>query len=140
MRRSPLRLRLTRQSLASMSASPISSPPRMASSTSRSTGSYESGRSRTVKNAAGKPSGDKCLEKRGVPKDKLPSTSSATGQRLMRHVKQSINRAVTLCFEDHEGCQFAYEQLSVASMKFKARSMNAYMRASNLGHIPDQIA
>jgi putative transposase len=74
-----------------------------------------------------------------MPKEKLPSTSSATGQRLIRHVKQSINRAVNLCFAEHEGCQFAYEQLSVASMRFKARAMNAYMRASNLGHIPDQI-
>lgn len=81
----------------------------------------------------------KCLEKRGVPKEKLPSTSSTTGQRLIRHVKQSINRAVNLCFEEHEGCQFAYEQLSVASMRYKASAMNAYMRASNLAHIPDQI-
>ena len=81
----------------------------------------------------------KCLEKKGTPKDKLPSTSSATGQRLMRHVKQSINRAVNLCFADHEGCQFAYEQLSVASMRFKARAQNAYLRASQLAHIPDQI-
>ena len=80
-----------------------------------------------------------CLQKKGVPKEKLPSTSSATGQRLMRHVKQSINRAVNLCFKEHEGCQFAYEQLSVASMRHKARAMNAYMRASNLAHIPDQI-
>src|SRR6266496_1260257 len=80
----------------------------------------------------------KCLEKKGV--EKLPSTSSATGQRLTRHVRQEINRAVNLCFEEHDGRQFAYEQLSVASMRFKARSMNAYMRASNLGHIPDQIA
>jgi hypothetical protein len=84
----------------------------------------------------------KCLEKKGVPKDKLPSPSSATGQRLMRHVKQSINRAVNRCFEDpdHEGCQLAYEQLSVASMRFKARAQNAYLRASQLAHIPDQIA
>jgi transposase len=84
----------------------------------------------------------KCLEKRGVPKEKLPSTSSAMGQRLIRHVRQSINRAVNLCFEDpdHEGCQFAYEQLSVASMRHKACAMNAYIRASNLAHIPDQIA
>jgi hypothetical protein len=82
----------------------------------------------------------KCLEKRGVPKDKLPSTASATGQRLIRHVRQEINRAVNLCLEEHEGCQFAYEQLSVASMRFKARAMNASMRASNLAHIPDQIA
>jgi transposase len=80
-----------------------------------------------------------CLQKKSVPKDKLPSTSSATGQRLTRHVKQSINRAVNLCFKEHEGCQFAYEQLSVASMRHKARAMNAYMRASNLAHIPDQI-
>ncbi len=80
-----------------------------------------------------------CLEKKGTPKEKLPSTTSATGQRLMRHVKQSINRAVNLCFKEHEGCQFAYEQLSVASMRHKARTMNAYMRASNLAHIPDQI-
>ena len=82
----------------------------------------------------------KCLEKKGVPQEQRPSTSSATGQRLIRHVRQEINRAVNCCFEDHEGCQFAYEQLSVASMKFKARAMNACMRASNLGHIPDQIA
>jgi len=81
----------------------------------------------------------KCLEKKGVPKDKLPSTSNATGQRLIRHVRQEINRAVNVCFEEHEGCQFAYEQLSVASMRHKARAMNAYMRASNLGHIPDQM-
>ncbi|HEX6553782.1 MAG TPA: transposase, partial [Ktedonobacteraceae bacterium] len=80
-----------------------------------------------------------CLQKKGVPEEKLPSTSSATGQRLTRHVKQSINRAVNLCFEEHEGCQFAYEQLSVASMRHKARAMNAYMRASNLAHIPDHI-
>jgi transposase len=82
----------------------------------------------------------KCLEKKGVPKEKLPSTTSRTGQRLIRHVRQEINRAVNRCFEDHEGCQFAYEQLSVASMRFKARAMNAYLRASNLAHIPDQIA
>lgn len=81
----------------------------------------------------------KCLEKRGVLKEKLPSPSSTTGQCLIRHVRQEINRAVNLCFEEHEGCQFAYEQLSVASMRFKARAMNAYMRASNLAHIPDQI-
>jgi len=82
----------------------------------------------------------KCLEKKGVPKEKLPSTTSRTGQRLIRHIRQEINRAVNQCFEEHEGCQFVYEQLSVSSMRFKARAMNAYMRASNLAHIPDQIA
>ena len=79
----------------------------------------------------------KCLEKKGVKK--LPSTSSESGQRLIRHVRQEINRAANLCFSEHEGCQFAYEHLSAASMKFKARSMNAYLRASNLAHIPEQI-
>jgi Putative transposase DNA-binding domain len=81
----------------------------------------------------------KCLEKKGVERSKLLSTSSATGQRLIRHVRQEINRAVNLCFNEHEECQFAYEQLSVASMRHKARAMNAYMRASNLARIPDQI-
>jgi len=81
-----------------------------------------------------------CLKKKGVKK--LPSTSSRTGQRLRRHVKQSINRAVNECFTDkeHAGVQFAYEQLSIATMKFKARAQNAYLRASNLAHIPQQIA
>lgn len=79
----------------------------------------------------------KCLEKKGV--QKLPSTSSKSGQRLTRHVRQEINRAVNQCFAEHEGCQFAYEHLSVATMKHKARAMNAYLRASNLAHIPEHI-
>ena len=80
-----------------------------------------------------------CLQKRGAIK--LPFTSSRTGQRLIRHVKQEINRAINQCFAEpeHQGMQFAYEELSVASMHFKARSMNAYLKASNLGHIPQQI-
>jgi Putative transposase DNA-binding domain len=80
----------------------------------------------------------KCLQKKGAKK--LPSTSSKSGQRLSRHVRQEINRAVNQCFAEHEGAQFAYEHLSVASMKYKARAMNAYLRASNLAHIPEQIA
>lgn len=81
-----------------------------------------------------------CLEKKGVKK--LPSTSSRAGQRLIRHVKQEINHAVNQCFteKEHEGVQFAYEQLSVASMRFKARAQNARLRASHLAHIPAQIA
>jgi hypothetical protein len=78
-----------------------------------------------------------CLEKKGVKK--LPSTCSKSGQRLIRHVKQSINRAVNECFAEHPDAQFAYEHLSIATMKFKARTMNAYLRASNLAHIPRQI-
>jgi Putative transposase DNA-binding domain len=79
-----------------------------------------------------------CLEKKGV--EKLPSTRSKSGQRLIRHVRQEINRAVNLCFAEHPEVQFAYEQLSVATMKHKARAMNAYLRASNLAHIPKQLA
>jgi hypothetical protein len=79
-----------------------------------------------------------CLEKKGA--QKLPSTTSRSGQRLVRHVRQEINRAVNQCFAEHPDAQFAYEQLSVTTMKHKARSMNAYMRASNLAHVPKQIA
>jgi transposase len=79
-----------------------------------------------------------CLKKKGM--EKLPSTSSKSGQRLMRHVRQQINRAVNECLDEHRDAQIAYEQLSVASMKFKARAMNAYLRASNLARIPEKIA
>jgi transposase len=41
---------------------------------------------------------------------------------------------------DHPNARIIYEDLSVASMRFKARSMNAYLYASNLAHIPKQIA
>jgi len=80
----------------------------------------------------------KCLEKKGVKK--LPSTSSESGQRLARHVRQEINRAVNQCFAEHPAAQIAYEHLSVSTMKYKARAMNAYLYASNLGHLPKQIA
>jgi len=40
----------------------------------------------------------------------------------------------------HPEARIVYEHLSVASMRFKARSMNAYLYASQLGHIPDQLA
>ncbi len=79
-----------------------------------------------------------CLEKKGV--QKLPSVSSRSGQRLARHVRQEINRAVNLCLDEHPDAQVAYEQLSVATMKFKARAMNAYLYASNLAHVPNQLA
>src|SRR5215469_14658448 len=80
-----------------------------------------------------------CLKKKGVKH--LPSTSSRTGQRLIRHVKHEINHAVNQRFAEpeHQGVQFAYEALSVASMRFKARAQNAYVRASNLAYIPQQI-
>ncbi|BCL81030.1 transposase [Ktedonobacteria bacterium brp13] len=78
-----------------------------------------------------------CLKAKGAKT--LPSTSSVTGQRLSRHVRQEINRAVTLMIQDHPDACLVYEDLSVASMRFKARSMNSYLYASNLGHIPKQI-
>jgi transposase len=81
-----------------------------------------------------------CLEKKGVPKDKLPSTSSEPSQRLSRHVKQEINRAVSLLIKDHPHARRMYEDLNVASLRFKARSMNAYLSACNLAHIPEQLA
>ncbi|HYU76324.1 MAG TPA: transposase, partial [Ktedonobacteraceae bacterium] len=78
-----------------------------------------------------------CLKKKGV--EKLPSTSSRSGQRLGRHVRQEINRAVNTCLAEHPDAHIAYEHLSVASMKFKARAMNAYLYASNLAHIPRHL-
>ena len=81
-----------------------------------------------------------CLKKKGVAREKLPSTSSATGQRLSRQVQQEINRAVNLMLRDHPDARILYEDLSVASMRFKARALNAYLYASHLGHIPKQLA
>jgi transposase len=79
-----------------------------------------------------------CLKKKG--REKLPSSSSVTGQRLGRHVRQEINRAVNLLLADQPEARIIYEELSVSSMRFKARAMNAYLYASNLAHIPEQIA
>lgn len=76
-----------------------------------------------------------CLKKKGVKR--LPSTRN---QKLARHVRQEINRAVNELYHDHPESQFAYEQLHVAGMKFKTRRMNAYLYASNLAHIPAQLA
>ena len=79
-----------------------------------------------------------CLKKKGV--EKLPSTSNKGGQRLARHVRQEINRAVNECVTDHADVHITYEQMSVTTMQFKARAMNAYLSASNLAHIPEQLA
>jgi transposase len=78
------------------------------------------------------------LKKKGV--EKLLSTNSESGQRLSRHVRQEINRAVNQMILDHPDAHIVYEDLSVASMRFKAKAMNAYLYASNLAHIPEQIA
>jgi transposase len=44
------------------------------------------------------------------------------------------------CLKDHSDARIIFEDLSVASMRFKARAMNAYLYASNLAHIPKQLA
>ncbi len=51
-----------------------------------------------------------------------------------------MNRAVNLMLRDHPDARIVYEDLSVASMRFKARAMNSYLYASQLGHIPQQLA
>ncbi len=79
-----------------------------------------------------------CLKKKHAKK--VPSTGSRSGQRLIRHTRQMINKAVNDCYKDHPDAHFAYEKLSVASMRFKAKAMKAYLRASNLAYLPKQIA
>jgi transposase len=59
---------------------------------------------------------------------------------LRRKVRQEINRAVNQLYADHPDAQFAYERLQVAGMRFKALRMNTYLYASNLAHIPKQLA
>jgi hypothetical protein len=76
-----------------------------------------------------------CLQKKGV--ERLPSTQNP---KLARRVRQEINRAVNEVYREHAGCQIAFERLHVATMRFKARRMNAYLYASNLAHIPKQLA
>jgi transposase len=76
-----------------------------------------------------------CLKKKGVTR--LPSLIN---QRLARHVRQEINRAVNQFYADHGSHQVAYEDLDVRTMRFRARRMNAYLYASNLAHLPKQIA
>jgi Putative transposase DNA-binding domain len=76
-----------------------------------------------------------CLKQKGVTT--LPSTRN---RKLARQVRQELNRAVNLLYADHPEAQFAYEQLHVAGMRFKARRMNAYLYAANLAHLPQQLA
>jgi IS605 OrfB family transposase len=60
--------------------------------------------------------------------------------KLARTVRQEINRAVNELYREHPSSQIALERLNVATMRFKARRMNAYLYASNLAHIPKQLA
>ena len=80
-----------------------------------------------------------CLKKKGVPKEKLPSTSSVRAQRLSRRVKHDIETAVVQCFDAHPQTLFVVENLDVSGMRFKARRMNRYLKASQIGHIQDHL-
>ncbi len=75
------------------------------------------------------------LKKKGVKH--LPSTRC---KKLARTVRQDINRAVSEVYAAYPAHQIAYECLNRAGMKFAARALNAYLYASNLGHIPAQLA
>jgi IS605 OrfB family transposase len=77
------------------------------------------------------------LEQKGV--EKLPSTTSASGERLRRHTRQSINKAVKDFFLDHPNCEIVLEDLSVSTMRFKSKRMNAKLHASNLAQTPNHI-
>jgi IS605 OrfB family transposase len=77
------------------------------------------------------------LQKKGI--EKLPSTASATGERLRRHTIQTSNKAVQDFFRDHPDRTVVLEDLSVSTMRFKSRRMNAKLYASNLAHIPKHI-
>jgi IS605 OrfB family transposase len=75
-----------------------------------------------------------CLKRKGV--ERLPSVEN---KRLGRHVRQEINRAVNELLRDHAGMILVIEMLSVASMRMRARAMNAYLYASNLAHVLKQL-
>jgi IS605 OrfB family transposase len=77
------------------------------------------------------------LKKKGI--ENLPSTTSATGERLRRHTLQSINKAAKDFFRDHPDSTIVLEDLSVSTMRFKSKRMNAKLHASNLAHIPAHI-
>jgi len=71
----------------------------------------------------------------------INSGKLATLDELAQVYLALCQQYITLfCTDEHPEAQIAYEQLSVASMKYKARAMNAYLRASNLAHIPRKIA
>jgi IS605 OrfB family transposase len=77
------------------------------------------------------------LQKKGI--ENLPSTASATGERLRRHTRQSINKAAKDFFRDHPARTIVLEDLSVSTMRFKSKRMNAKLHAANLAHIPAHI-
>ncbi len=81
-----------------------------------------------------------CLKKNGVPDDRLPSTTSAQSQRLARRIKHDIQTAVVQCVNAHPDTTFVIEALNVVGMRFKARQMNRYLKASQIGHIQEHLS
>ena len=67
------------------------------------------------------------------------TAASTRNAKLARTVRQQINRAVNDRYREHAGSQIACERLNVATMRRRARRMNASLYASNLAHVPRQV-
>lgn len=80
-----------------------------------------------------------CLEKKGIAREDLPATSSASGQGFSRHIRQMINHAVNRLLDHHPQDALVIEDLSIRTMRFKSKRMNALLSASNLGYIPKKL-
>jgi len=75
------------------------------------------------------------------PPGREAAARDEAGQQTVRpSTRRALARAECQLYRDHPDAQFAYEQLHVAGMRFKARRMNAYLYASDLAHIPAQLA
>jgi putative transposase len=77
----------------------------------------------------------KCLEKKGV--GTLPSTRSKSGQRLIRHVRQEINRAVNQCFAGHPDAQIAWNAAKRGIQATRVKSAYSSQECSAC-HYPDR--
>jgi hypothetical protein len=87
--------------------------------------------SATRRNVSAKPNCASVQSVRGWSSFLLSTTPS------WRAMRQEINRAVNELCQEHAGCQIAFERLTVATLRFKARRMNAALYASNLAHTPN---
>src|SRR5262245_18887462 len=80
----------------------------------------------------------------GPSRESSPNVTSATRRSAAARPNWRVRcpRRVTerSLYRDHPGAQIALERLNVATMRFKARRMNAYLYASNLAHVPKQLA
>jgi transposase len=76
-----------------------------------------------------------CLKQKSV--ERLPATRTP---KRARAVRQEIKRAVNELYREYPDRQIAFEQLNVATRRYTARRMNACWYASNLAHLPKQLA